>query len=508
MPHGKVRKFTWLTISILIFARNRVADSDTRGFWKQWRKSHFSTWFTWRSRDKPYVDVRTEVHSVQHYADVFWCFRLDLFTCDSVSLGGRIWTSSSLSLSWSEVQCALSCVCNSCDRVLHLSHSSYHATCIYANVNAIPRQNWSNFQLWLLPHSNLRVSEQEERKTPKEKDTEGSSATPESETTETSQSEEASGETAERSQVCAQPDVAESFRARFSGPQFVVGDAYFVGVNTSTQSLFRRHAERVMKAFHKGFRSAALRGRYVQAFSSDKWEALSQSEKSCHSLSNCVACATQFEQLQSTFPLKPVFLCPGEDENESVSIERIDEICYQGTGKPFAELSANLGYNSASQVERIVKQTEKVAVRKTQQKCIAECKKLLEESAIQAVYTTDTSFSKYEKMRQAQYFNPPSEAHGLTKKWYLLWPDECDRHNELCQTLENWDPANKLVASGLAKEYNAKGSDSSHKIKLLALELNSSIPGSEIVPKPKSTRKKLGGNFTAYASSTKQETVS
>ena len=243
-------------------------------------------------------------------------------------------------------------------------------------------------------------------KTPKEKDTEGSSTTPESETTETSQSEEASGETAERSQVCAQPDVAESFRARFSGPQFVVGDAYFVGVNTSTQSLFRRHAERVMKAFHKGFRSAALRGRYVQAFSSGKWEALSQSEKSCHSLSNCVACATQFEQLQSTFPLKPVFLCPGEDENESVSMERIDEICYQGTGKPFAELSANLGYKSASQVERIVKQTEKVAVRKTQQKCIAECKKLLEESAIQAVYTTDTSFSKYEKMRQAQYFNP------------------------------------------------------------------------------------------------------
>ena len=87
----------------------------------------------------------------------------------------------------------------------------------------------------------------------------------------------------------------------------------------------------------------------------------------------------------------------------------------------------------------------------------------------------------------------PSEAHGLTKKRYLLRPDECDRHDELCQTLENWDPANKLVASELAKEYNAKGSDSSHKIKLLALELNSSIPGSEIVPKPKSTRKKLGG---------------
>ena len=46
-----------------------------------------------------------------------------------------------------------------------------------------------------------------------------------------------------------------------------------------------------------------------------------------------------------------------------------------------------------SQVEQIVEQT--------QQKCLAECKKQLEDSATQAVYTTDKSFSKYVKMRQA-----------------------------------------------------------------------------------------------------------
>ena len=74
-------------------------------------------------------------------------------------------------------------------------------------------------------------------------------------------------------------------------------------------------------------------------------------------------------------------------------------------------------------------------------------------------------------------------------------PDECDRHDELCQLLVNWDPAKKLVASELAREHNAVGTDRSHKIKLLALKLNSDIPGSEIVPKPKSCRKQLGGKL-------------
>lgn len=57
----------------------------------------------------------------------------------------------------------------------------------------------------------------------------------------------------------------------------------------------------------------------------------------------------------------------------------------------------------------------------------------------------------------------------------------------------NWDPANTLVASELAKQLNVVGTDSSHKSKLLACELNPNIPGSEIVSKPKFSRRKLEG---------------
>ena len=60
----------------------------------------------------------------------------------------------------------------------------------------------------------------------------------------------------------------------------------------------------------------------------------------------------------------------------------------------------------------------------------------------------------------------------------------------MCQSLNDWDPANTFVASELAKTFDITCTDSSHKIKLLAQDVNPTIPGLEIVPKWKSTRVK------------------
>ena len=75
-----------------------------------------------------------------------------------------------------------------------------------------------------------------------------------------------------------------------------------------------------------------------------------------------------------------------------------DAVCHQVTGKTFMELSVNLGYKSATEVEEIVKQAEKRCIHATQLHCVAEFKKQLDDSALQAAYATNTSFSKYEKM--------------------------------------------------------------------------------------------------------------
>ena len=75
-----------------------------------------------------------------------------------------------------------------------------------------------------------------------------------------------------------------------------------------------------------------------------------------------------------------------------------------------------------------------------------------------------------------------------------MQPRECDRFDELCQSLKDWDPAATFVASELAKTFNVTCTDSSHKIKLLAQNVNPTISGLEIVPKRKSTRAKMKGS--------------
>ena len=116
------------------------------------------------------------------------------------------------------------------------------------------------------------------------KKSEVSCSDPKLQTVESSQSEEVAGEKPDNSKVGAQPNAVEHFKALFNGPQLVVDDTYFNGVGTSTHSLFERHVQKVRKAFNERFHSAP-RNKYVEAFSSANWEAIPQSEKSCHSLS-------------------------------------------------------------------------------------------------------------------------------------------------------------------------------------------------------------------------------
>lgn len=69
----------------------------------------------------------------------------------------------------------------------------------------------------------------------------------------------------------------------------------------------------------KEFISSSAEEKYVKAFSSANWETLPAAEKSHYSLSNCVPCATQLEQLQKVFPLKPFFCLLPIEEKEYAS---------------------------------------------------------------------------------------------------------------------------------------------------------------------------------------------
>ena len=337
-------------------------------------------------------------------------------------------------------------------------------------------------------------------------------------------------------------NVSDRFKTLFEGPQFALGSAYFEAIGYR-QSLFERHFDKIKEAFLYRFYSSAHKEMYVNAFSSAKWKALPASQKANHSLSNCVGCATQFEQLQELFPLKPVFHAPLR-AIENLQPSASDAV-HQVLGKSFAELVAEQGYKyaaevkqivhdtkkqcirevvsqgyksadevkqivqntkeqslhevadqgyksatevkqivqntkeqcihevvshgykSAAQVEEIVRKAEKKCIRETQRKCAAKCSSQLDGSTIQALYATDVSFSKYEKLRKIQYYAEPRIIS--VKKRYSLQPHECARFSELKQALVNWDPAKPLVAIELGKEFNAKMStDVSTKIRQLA----------------------------------------
>lgn len=158
-----------------------------------------------------------------------------------------------------------------------------------------------------------------------------------------------------------------------------MGDGYFDRIGTAPKSLFEHHLDKVKWAFKHGFRSAASMENYTNTFSTANWEILPAAEKSC---------TTQFEQLQKTFPLKPLF-CPTLDEKENLSPREINAVVHQATGVPFAELAANMGYKSATEVNKIVSVTKTQCMRETREKLFSECSCQLHTNALQAAYESD-----------------------------------------------------------------------------------------------------------------------
>ena len=76
---------------------------------------------------------------------------------------------------------------------------------------------------------------------------------------------------------------------------------------------------------------------------------------------------------------------------------------------------------------------------------------------------------------------------------------KCNRFDELCEVLENWEPGKKFVAAEVSREFGVSLTDASNKIKLLVIELGVEIPELTIESKPKSTKKKSQGTRITMA---------
>ena len=293
------------------------------------------------------------------------------------------------------------------------------------------------------------------------------------------------------------------FQSWFNGPRFTVRCNYFCKHGKQQLSLFDRHCQQLYTAWKNPFRSKGFtKEDYVSTFSSVSWDSLSKLEKSSHSISKCFACAKMYANLQRSFPLSSTFEPDSsviDTLNEEAFLEneypKFNTLCETIVGKPFAEVANNhpqkIGlWDMSSEVKKVIHDT--------QRKCIAECTDSLNKSTLSAAYCTDTSLCKMERLRKAQYYEPPDKSKHK-KKHFALQSHKCTNFDELNRRIKEWDKSMGITATDLVKEFDIKGSDAAHKVKLLAMELNPTIPGLEIKSKPKSTKKRLAGSTLFYA---------
>lgn len=93
---------------------------------------------------------------------------------------------------------------------------------------------------------------------------------------------------------------AEKFQSLF--PSLGFPEGFFTICAAKTTSPFDDRCEAVLDAFALKWKSASKRQDYLMTFTTQKWKKLAATERTRHTLENCMACAIQHAQLQESFP--------------------------------------------------------------------------------------------------------------------------------------------------------------------------------------------------------------
>ena len=105
---------------------------------------------------------------------------------------------------------------------------------------------------------------------------------------------------------------SEQFKDLFNIPTYGIPDDYFT--RGKHDSKFNRYCDRILTGFSVRWKETTGLKVYVQEFSIQNWEQLSNEDKVQHTLSECKACAIHYSTIQSYFPLKPQYECVAIDD--------------------------------------------------------------------------------------------------------------------------------------------------------------------------------------------------
>ena len=216
-------------------------------------------------------------------------------------------------------------------------------------------------------------------------------------------------------------EIQRRFREEFDIPCFQVPGELFVP-NSKKQTRFQVKCINILDAFSKNCNHATDKEQYLQAFTLSNWKSLSSKQRSSHTLSNCIACYTESEPLQESFPLKPLYI----PEN-SITITRgpeklaarkvlrdVNKEWEREFGHPLTQTLPKL-CPEASLTHKKNKQQLKRESRKRKRDFTEHVNQQMAKKATLTMLANGTSFSKYHRERIATSFETPGDI-GCSKQ--------------------------------------------------------------------------------------------
>ena len=204
--------------------------------------------------------------------------------------------------------------------------------------------------------------------------------------------------------VVMQEQTESDFKRFFQAP-LNIGNEYFeTKQGGKTRSRFETHLKAIKAMFSKKWHPQSSKVEYKNAFSITKWDALSVSDKSTHTLAKCNACYKTLYQHQCHFPARPIYsACSTLAINMPASmsekafvqhaLESASNVCKENFGHNFIRSLV-----ACKQVEMVKTRTERRKEKDAiMRKCRDACSAVLMASTPSTLLKENESMASYNR---------------------------------------------------------------------------------------------------------------
>ena len=305
------------------------------------------------------------------------------------------------------------------------------------------------------------------------------------------------------------------FKEQFSGTYCFPAEYFDVKSKNMTQ--FDRDCNKILDGFTKKFPPQCNRESYLNTFSKSKWCALPVTERSQHSLSNCVRCYELHKDRQQYFPLKPTYqpaetvVTVKQGAMQRLGVKRFTNSVIAELNRVYEDEAStsftdSLVRTKSSGLEKKKskkgKRKERVRVQKELTKVVNEH---FAESAAISMLTECESKLKYHRKRMAQSFHSPQEQPPAkkAKKHSPNFSNVNWDKQKLQETIENWPADTTINWSKIARENGIPGKNAGQVVKEFTAELGldtSHIATPKRKPTVRPRMKKLPGSEVSIPS--------